>query len=205
MAVLTELFTDKQRIVFAGSNGGETICKITAHVLDFHHRPFDLLIRGKMVRQSDASPMALIIADESIHREGQPDFLTYQHHIGVIALIQYSEGKGFSSEEAYIRQYDQFADATPKGGLLIYSEHDPVASVLCNKERPDVGYITFKSHPHQEENGNHFLTDPKAGKVSVQLKNRHDLPYFHAARELVKKLGVTSEQFYQAIPSLQQT
>ena len=201
MAGTSEPPADKQRIVFAGSEGGELIAAICAHVLGFLKRPFDFVIGGEPVRQHQDAPMALIVASESIHREGQPDFLTYHHHIGVIAAIQFQEGKGFSSEDAYIRQYDQFADATPKGGLLVYSELDPVASVLCNKERPDVAYVPFKSHPHAEENGQHFLTDNHHGRIPVKLRSRHDLPYFSAARELLKKLGVTTDMFYQAIPS----
>lgn len=199
MAGFPDILADKQRIVFAGSEGGDAIAFIAAHILEFHNRPFDLITGGRWLKQVPGSPLALIVATEAIHPEGQPDFLTHRHHIGVIPAIQFREGQGFSSEDAYIRQYDQFADATPKGGFLVYSELDPVASVLCNKERPDVSYIAFKSHPHSEENGHHLLLDNHHGKVPVRLRSRHELPYYSGARELLKKLGITSTQFYEAI------
>lgn len=201
MTDLQKSLTDKQRIIFAGSEGADFTAAVCRHVLHHCRRPFDLIINGAAAEQNIESPMALIVARESITNSGEPDFLTYRHHIGVITAIAFREGNGFSSEEAYIRQYDQFADATPKGGLLVYSELDPVASVLCNKERPDVGYLPFKAHAHAEENGDHFLVNPQRERIPVTMRSRKDLLWISAAREILKKLGITHEQFFHAIPT----
>lgn len=201
MTDLQKSLTDKQRIVFAGAEGADFTAAVCQHVLHHCRRPFDLIINGAAAQQSSESPMALIVARESITSNGEPDFLTYRHHIGVITSIAFREGNGFSSEEAYIRQYDQFADATPKGGLLVYSELDPVASVLCNKERPDVNYLPFKAHPHAEDNGDHFLVNPQRERIPVTIRSRKDLLWFSAAREILKKLGITPEQYFSAIPT----
>ena len=198
---LEKILNDKQRIVFTGSEGGDFTAAVCRHVLHHSKRACDFIADGVAVEQTNESPLALIVAGEAITENGQPEFLTYRHHIGVITAIQYSAGNGFSSEEAYIRQYDQFADATPKGGLLVYSELDPVASVLCNKERPDVTYLSFKAHAHAEDNGDHFLVTPQRDRIPVAMRSRKDLLWFSAAREILKKLGVTPEQFFSAIPT----
>lgn len=201
MSDLNTILTDKQRIVFAGAEGGDFTADVCRHVLHHCRRTCDFIVNGVAVEQSIDAPLALIVAQESITESGQPDFLTYRHHIGVITTIAYKSGKGFSSEEAYIRQYDQFADATPKGGLLVYSELDAVASVLCNKERPDVSYLPFKAHPHAEDNGNHFLVTSQRERIPVIMRSRKDLLWFSAAREILKKLGITPEQYFSAIPT----
>lgn len=201
MTDLEKILADKQRIVFAGSDGSDFTAAVCRHVLHHANRPYDFIAHNTVLEQSSESPLALIVAREALTDSGQPDFLTYRHHLGVITSIEYRDGNGFSSEEAYIRQYDQFADATPKGGLLVYSEQDPVASVLCNKERPDVTYLPFKAHAHAEDYGHHYLINPQRERISVTMRSRKDLLWFSAAREILKRIGVTPEQFFSAIPT----
>lgn len=195
---------DKQRIVFTGAEGCETMVSIIAHVLDHHHRSYDLVIGDNMVKSGAAASLVLIIAPDLADNDGQAAFLKYGHHIGVITAIQYNHQPGFSSEDEYIRQYDQFADATPKGGLLAYCEQDPIASVLCNKERVDVQYMPFKPHAYVEENGFNYLITSNKDKVKVNLNQNGDWLWAGGAKEVLKKIGITSEQFYQSIPGFRE-
>ncbi|MFM7329385.1 MAG: hypothetical protein ACKO3B_11695 [Bacteroidota bacterium] len=195
---------DKQRIVFAGAEGCETMAAIMAHVMDHHHRAYDLVIGDKLVKSGADASVALIVAPDLAEADGQAAFLKYGHHIGVITSIQYHHQPGFSSDDEYIRQYDQFADATPKGGLLAYCEQDPIASVLCNKERVDVQYIPFKPHAHVEERGSNYLITSNKDKLKVNLQDNGDWLWAGGAKEVLKKIGITSEQFYQSIPGFRE-
>jgi UDP-N-acetylmuramate: L-alanyl-gamma-D-glutamyl-meso-diaminopimelate ligase len=44
----------------------------------------------------------------------------------------------FPTEEEYVKQFDNFADNTPKGGVVIYCEQDAIANVIGAKQREDV-------------------------------------------------------------------
>ena len=201
MGSIKELITNKQRIVFTGCRSSRKFASIVAHVLQYHHKKFDLLDSGDLINHSGSAPLALIICSEKPNAQGIAEFRTYDHHIGVITEIEFQSDNGYSDEDEYIRQYDLFADTTPKAGLLAYCESDEVASVLCNKERADVAYIPYKAHSHTELNGEKYLVTSHKDKVKAEVKDQDDLKWFGGAKELLKKIGITSDQFYQAIPS----
>lgn len=200
---------DKQRVVIAGSHGKTTITGIVVHVLNHFKRSFDYVIGAKIrgiensVKLSDA-PLIIIEGDEYLCSplDPTPKFLRYQHHIGVISGAAWDHANVFPTEEEYLRQFDKFADQTPKGGILIFCETDTMVGIVGNKQRADVTNIGYKSHPHAAENGEEFLTNGKE-RVPIKIFGAHNLQNISAAKELLKKVGITSEQFYQAISSFE--
>ena len=192
---------DKQRIVIAGSEGTALLSSVMRHVLQTHKRPFDYFEKGEYTGIEGAA-IALIVASEELGKYNPiPDFRKFHHHIGVICNIHHTPENKFSSEDEYIRQYDLFADATPKGGILAYCEQDPVATVLCNKERPDITYVPFKAHPHTIIDGKQFLLSSSKEKMPFNVTENHHLQYVGGAKEVLKRIGITSDQFYHAIVS----
>jgi UDP-N-acetylmuramate: L-alanyl-gamma-D-glutamyl-meso-diaminopimelate ligase len=192
---------DKQRIVITGSEGTGLFSSIMRHMLALYKRPFDYFEKGEYTGQPGAA-IALVMAGESINRANPiPDFRKFHHHIGVICNIRYTPGTGFSSEDEYIRHYDLFADATPKGGLLAYCEQDPIAAVLCNKERADITYVPFKAHAHVNEGGKQFLLSSNKERLAFNVSGNHNLQYVGGAKEVLKRVGITSDQFYHGIVS----
>jgi UDP-N-acetylmuramate: L-alanyl-gamma-D-glutamyl-meso-diaminopimelate ligase len=159
---------DKQRVVIAGSHGKTTITAIIMHVLNFHKKDFDFVVGAKVnglplsVKLSDA-PIIVIEGDEylSSAEDRTPKFLKYQHHIGVISGISWDHANVFPTEDVYVKQFDLFADQTPKGGILIYNEQDNMTLMIAKKERADVLPVPYKTHPHSEEGQQVFLTNGK--------------------------------------------
>jgi UDP-N-acetylmuramate: L-alanyl-gamma-D-glutamyl-meso-diaminopimelate ligase len=201
---------DKQRIVIAGSHGKTTITAIIIHVLNYFNRKFDYVIGARVrgientVKLSDA-PMIVIEGDEYLASalDPTPKFLEYQHHIGLISGIAWDHANVFPSEEEYVRQFDLFADQTPKGGILIYCEQDSMALMIGKKERADVTEITYKSHAHaSDNNGQFFLTDSKA-RFPIKIFGSHNYQNISGAKEVLKRVGITNEQFFEAITSFQ--
>ncbi len=200
---------NKQRVVVAGSHGKTTITAIIVHVLEFYKRSFDYVIGSRVpglphsVRISEGAPLIVIEGDEyfSSPLDRTPKFLRYQHHIGVISGIAWDHANVFPTEDEYIRQFDAFADATPKGGILVFNELDAVTAVLCNKDRPDILHVPFKTHPYEIENGNVILISSNKEKIPLRVFGKHNLMNIAAAKEVLKKIGITAEQFYKAIPS----
>lgn len=192
---------DKQRIVITGNEGTTLLASIMRHVLQTHGRAFDYFEKGEYTGM-DGANVALIVASETIGKTNPiPDFRKFRHHIAVICNIRHTPENKFSSEDEYIRQYDLFADATPKGGLLAYCEQDPIAAVLCNKERPDVTYVPFKPHPHVTVDGKQFLLSSNKEKMPFNVAEHHHLQYVGGAKEVLKRIGISSDQFYHAIVS----
>ncbi len=85
--------------------------------------------------------------------------------------------------------------------MSVYNESDKIASVICNKERPDVLDIPYKAHASASEGGKDFLIGSNKERIPTAFGGRQNFLYYSAAYEALKKIGITSEQFYKAIPS----
>ncbi|MBT1703439.1 UDP-N-acetylmuramate--L-alanine ligase [Chryseosolibacter indicus] len=201
---------DKQRIVIAGSHGKTTTTAIIIHVLNYCKRDFDYVIGARVrgventVKLSDA-PIIIIEGDEYLSSalDPTPKFLRYQHHIGLITGISWDHANVFPTEDEYVKQFDLFADQTPKGGILIYCEQDSLALMIGKKERPDVTQVTYKSHSHTSDTDGHFfLTDGKE-RHPIKIFGSHNYQNISGAKEVLKKIGITNKQFFEAISSFE--
>ena len=198
---------DKQRVVIAGSHGKTTITSIILHVLKYNHRSFDYLVGAElegfdgMVQLTDA-PLIIIEGDEysSSPLDKTPKVLNYHHHIGLISGIAWDHMNVFPTEEAYVKQFELFADATPKGGSLVICEEDNIATIIANKQREDVNTFMYSTHKHTIKDGQVYLNTP-VGKVGIQLFGSHNLQNLNGAYQLCRRIGLTDEQFYGALPS----
>lgn len=190
---------DKQRIVITGSRRNP-VTAIVLHVLHYHKRSFDYVVSVPVknlestTRFSDA-PVIIIEADEQ-------KMLRYNHHIGLISNIVWNASDDFATEEEYVRQFDKFADTTPKSGILLYCENDPLATVIGAKPRTDVFRFGYSIHPHTSDRGDHFLTSGK-DRIPVKIYGSQNFQNISGARELLKRIGITNESFYEAISSFE--
>ncbi len=179
---------DKQRIVITGSQA-KMITALILHVLKNNHREFDYATQVPLNGASSASKLtdAPVIIIQGNERPTL-SILKYQHHIAVISDIA-------PADEDVI---NQFADATPKAGTIIISETESTQRI-GKKERPDTTTISYKTYAHAFENGKVLLISSTNLRFPIKLSGEPDLRSISAAKEVVKKLGITSEQFYQAV------
>src|SRR6478752_3395758 len=192
---------DKQRIVIAGSHGKTTITAIIIHVLKHFNREFDYVIGARVrgientVQLSDA-PIIIIEGDEYLASalDPTPKFLRYQHHIGLISGVAWDHANVFHTEEEYVKQFDRFADQTPKGGILLYCEHDTIAMIIGKKERGDLLEIPYKSHTHTSDNNNQFFLTNGKERYPIKIFGSHNFQNISAAKELLRKIGISAEQ-----------
>ncbi len=201
---------DKQRIVIAGSHGKTTITAIIVHVLKHFNRTFDYVIGARVkgientVQLTDA-PIIIIEGDEYLASaiDPTPKFLRYQHHIGLISGVAWDHANVFVTEEEYVKQFDRFADHTPKGGVLFYCEQDSLALIIGKKERGDLVEIPYNSHAHTSDNSNQFFLTNGKERYPVKIFGSHNFENISAAKELLKKLAISAEQFFEAISSFE--
>lgn len=196
---------NKHRVVVTGSYGKTMITLLILHVLNHHKRSFDYLLGRPVpgvkhsVRLSDA-PVIVIEGQDGFASalDPTPMFLKYQHHIGIISGIEWSESVAYRTKEDYTKQFRLFEKATPKGGVLIYFDLEPVVTVLGTSQ-PDVMYIGYKTHPTQSDNGQEYLVESGNERHPIKLSGKLNMQNISAAKETVKKLGITTPMFYEAI------
>jgi UDP-N-acetylmuramate: L-alanyl-gamma-D-glutamyl-meso-diaminopimelate ligase len=176
------------------------------HVLKFHNRKFDYLVGAQiegfetMVKLSDDAPIIVIEGDEYLSSpiDRRPKFLHYKHHIGLVSGIAWDHINVYPTFEDYVRQFDLFADSTPKGGILIFDENDDLVTVICRKEREDVTSLEYTTHKHIITDGQTYLVTD-FGDVPVQVFGEHNMRNINAARTVCGKIGISDKRFYEAI------
>jgi UDP-N-acetylmuramate: L-alanyl-gamma-D-glutamyl-meso-diaminopimelate ligase len=202
---------NKQRIVIAGSHGKTTTTAMIMHVLKFTNKKFDYLVGAAVpgfeqtVKLSEDAPIIIIEGDEYLSSAEQPipKFLVYQHHVGLVTGIAWDHINVFPTEHSYVRQFDHFADITPKAGILVFNEEDALATVICKKEREDVTVLEYGTPKHVVRNGQTYLITPEKKEVPVRFFGVHNLSNANGARVLLSKLGVHDAVFYEAIQSFE--
>ncbi len=200
---------DKQRIVVAGSHGKTTITAMIMHVLQYANRDFDYVVGAylegfdNIVKLSDA-PIIIIEGDEyfSSALDKTPKFLNYEHHIGLISGIAWDHINAYKTLDNYVKQFEIFADSTPKGGTLIFCEEDDLAMVIASNQRTDVTQFHYPVHPYVVKNEITYLkTD--FGLVPTKIFGQHNMLNLNGARRLLNRVGITDEMFYEAISSFE--
>jgi UDP-N-acetylmuramate: L-alanyl-gamma-D-glutamyl-meso-diaminopimelate ligase len=199
---------DKQRIVIAGSHGKTSITSMILHVLKYYNRKFDYMVGAQiegfdtMVQLSEDAPIIVIEGDEYLSSpiDRRPKFLHYKHHIGLVSGIAWDHINVYPTFEDYVKQFDLFADSTPKGGILIFDETDDLVTVICRKEREDVMSQEYQAHKHKIENGQTFLVT-EFGDIPIQVFGEHNMRNLNGARTVLSKIGISDKQFYEAIKS----
>lgn len=200
---------DKQRVVIAGSHGKTTITSMVLHVLNFNKRVFNYLVGAQlegfenMVKLSDEAPLIVIEGDEYFTSplDRTPKFMHYQPHVALISGIAWDHFNVFPTWESYVKQFELLADSIPKAGAIVFDETDDMLDVIGQKERADVLSIAYKAHPSKIENGKTFLITPENGEVPVLVFGEHNMKNISGAKAVCERLGITDEDFYNAIQS----
>ncbi len=199
----------KQRVVIAGSHGKTTITAIILHVLKYHNRVFDYWIGEPVqdfdttVRLSSNAPLIIIEGDEyaSSPIDSRPKFLHYQPHIALISGIAWDHINLYPTWEDYVDQFESLAEAMPKAGILIFDESDDMLDVIGQKERADITKVPYFPHPSEITNGETYLVTKQKNRVAINLFGQHNLKNIAGALTVCDHIGITEEQFYQAIPT----
>ena len=204
---LYEQSKDKIRVVVGGSHGKTTITSMIIHVLQHQHVECDYMVGAQlegfevMVRLSDTAKVMVIEGDEYLTSpiDRRPKFHVYQPTVGIISGIAWDHINVFPTFENYVEQFEIFAKMIPADGQLIYCQEDEELRKLGDR----ITSTTRKPygvHPYYIRDGVTYL---KHGEKSypLQIFGKHNLMNINAARLACNALGLTDEQFYEAIVS----
>jgi UDP-N-acetylmuramate: L-alanyl-gamma-D-glutamyl-meso-diaminopimelate ligase len=197
---------NKQRVVVAGSHGKTSITSIILHVLAYFNRNFDYLVGAQiegfdlMVKLTDDAPVIIIEGDEYLSSaiEMKSKFLFYHPHITLISGIAWDHFNVFPTFESYVKAFEDLTDGMDKAGVLIFDETDDIVKVIGEKDRADILKLPYKKHPYEVRDGKVYLKTSK-NEVPLFIFGEHNMKNLMGAKLILEKLGITEEQFYEAI------
>lgn len=229
---LYEQSKDKLRIVVGGSHGKTTTTAMILHVLAHCGIEADYMVGAQlkgfevMVRLSHTAKVMVIEGDEYLTSpiDRRPKFHLYKPNVAIITGIEWDHINVFPTFDIYREQFAKFIDliepfpgapascrhagGTPAvQGTLIYCDEDKeVHRVAVENRRTDIQKLPYRCPEHRVENGVTYLTARgKTDSHTTPLKvfGHHNLLNLTAARLACRQVGVTDEQFDEAISTFE--
>lgn len=203
---LYEQSKDKTRIVIGGSHGKTTTTAMILHVLQHVGIEADYMVGAQlegfevMVRLSESAKVMVIEGDEYLTSpiDRRPKFHLYKPSVAIVTGIEWDHVNVFPTFEIYKDQFAQFVNLIEPGGTLIYCNDDrEVADVAVKNQRKDITKRPYDVPAHKVEDGITYLSGER--ETPLRVFGRHNLLNMTAARYACNTLGVTDEQFDEAI------
>ncbi len=206
---LYEQSKGKTRVVVGGSHGKTTTTAMILHVLQHCGIEADYMVGAQlegfevMVRLSETAKVMVIEGDEYLTSpiDRRPKFHLYKPHVAIVTGIEWDHINVFPTFEIYKDQFAQFVNLIEPGGRLIYCNDDAeVRDVALKSTRTDIAKQPYDVPPHEVVEGITYLNTAH-GRVPLRVFGNHNLLNLTAARYACNSLGVTDEQFDEAIQS----
>jgi UDP-N-acetylmuramate: L-alanyl-gamma-D-glutamyl-meso-diaminopimelate ligase len=206
---LYEQSRDKHRVVIAGSHGKTTITAMILHVLKAAGKKTDFMVGAQlagfdtMVQMSNDAPVIVLEGDEYLAspEDRRPKFLLYHPQTVLISGIAWDHVNVFPTFDEYVEQFRKLVRTIPPEGTLVYCAADEVLSSMVTALKPSCKVIPYGLPAYELSEGItrlHKHHQP-GKKVSLQIFGQHNLMNLEGARMICALLGVSDEQFYDAI------
>ena len=215
---LYEQSKDKLRIVVGGSHGKTTTTAMILHVLAHCGIEADYMVGAQlkgfevMVRLSHTAKVMVIEGDEYLTSpiDRRPKFHLYKPNVAIITGIEWDHINVFPTFDIYREQFSKFIDLIepfPHGaglsdstGVLIYCDEDKeVHRVAMENQRTDIQKLPYVCPENVVENGVTYL----ANRTPLMVFGHHNLLNLTAARLACRQVGVSDEQFDEAISTFE--
>jgi UDP-N-acetylmuramate: L-alanyl-gamma-D-glutamyl-meso-diaminopimelate ligase len=199
---------DKIRVVVGGSHGKTTITAMILHVLDFHKMDCDYLVGAQlagfdtMVKLTKEAKIAVIEGDEYLSSpiDRRPKFHLYKPNIAILSGIAWDHINVFPTFDFYVEQFKIFVDQIEPNGSIVYCELDEEVKKVSEGARADIKKFPYSIPTHTIENGTTVLTTA-TNNYPLQIFGDHNLMNLNGSRLVCNQLGLSDEQFYEAIQS----
>jgi UDP-N-acetylmuramate: L-alanyl-gamma-D-glutamyl-meso-diaminopimelate ligase len=197
---------DKTRIVIGGSHGKTTITAMILHVLNYHKIDCDYLVGAQlqgfdtMVKLTKEAKIAVIEGDEYLSSpiDRRPKFHLYRPNIAIISGIAWDHINVFPTFENYVEQFKIFVNLIEPSGSLVYCALDNEVKKVGDAARSDIKKMPYGIPEYTIENGITYISY-NTKRVPLLVFGEHNLMNLNAARLSCNQIGVTDEQFYEAI------
>ncbi len=207
---LYEQSKDKLRIVVGGSHGKTTTTAMILHVLRHCGIEADYMVGAQlkgfdiMVRLSHSAKVMVIEGDEYLTSpiDRRPKFHLYHPDVAILTGIEWDHINVFPTFDIYREQFAKYIDLIEPQGTLIYCDEDPeVHRVATENRRTDIQKLPYACPDYAVENGITYLRRGIHGGTPLRVFGYHNLLNLTAARLACRQVGVSDEQFDEAISS----
>lgn len=197
---------NKTRVVITGSHGKTTITSMILHVLNFHGRDCDYMVGAQlegfdiMVRLSDHNEFMVIEGDEYLSSplDPRPKFVHYRPNIALLSGIAWDHYNVFPEYAQYRHQFELLLDYIEGGGQIIYNADDPEVKELVESAKQEVKKFPYQTPSYQVENQK-FILNTLEGDLELNIFGAHNMNNLEGARWVCSQMGITDEEFYEAI------
>jgi UDP-N-acetylmuramate: L-alanyl-gamma-D-glutamyl-meso-diaminopimelate ligase len=209
---LYEQSKDKLRIVIGGSHGKTTTTAMILHVLAKCGIEADYMVGAQlkgfevMVRLSHTAKVMVIEGDEYLTSpiDRRPKFHLYKPNVAIITGIEWDHINVFPTFDIYREQFSKFIDLIEPNGTLVYCDEDAeVHRVAVENRRTDIQQLPYVCPQHVVEDGVTYLINQNTQKTPLMVFGHHNLLNLTAARLACRQVGVTDEQFDEAISTFE--
>jgi UDP-N-acetylmuramate: L-alanyl-gamma-D-glutamyl-meso-diaminopimelate ligase len=199
---------DKTRIVIAGSHGKTSITAMILHALHYHNREVDFMVGAQlagfdnMVKFTKHNEFMLLEGDEYLSSpiDRQPKFIHYKPNIALLSGIAWDHVNVFPKYEDYLQQFDKLIEVMVPGGALVYNQTDPEVVKVVERSTNEIKHFGYGIPEYKVVNNQVVLNTPE-GDVPLQIFGEHNMNNLEGARWICNQMGLSDEEFYEAIPS----
>lgn len=203
---LYESSRNKTRVVITGSHGKTTITSMILHVLNFHNRDCDYMVGAQlegfetMVRLTDHNEFMVIEGDEYLSSplDPRPKFVHYRPNIALISGIAWDHYNVFPKYENYRAQFEMLFDYIEPGGQVIYNVDDQEVQAVVEGTNQEVKKFPYSTPPYRVED-QQFVLETIEGDLPLNVFGAHNMNNLEGARWVCSQMGITDEEFYEAI------
>lgn len=196
----------KTRVVIAGSHGKTTITAMILHVLHYHGRDADYMVGAQlegfdtMVRLTEHNEFIILEGDEYLSSplDSRPKFLHYHPNIALLSGIAWDHYNVFPQYQQYYHQFELLLQAVVPGGAVVYNEADPEVRQVMDECQNEVKKFPYGYPEYTVEQGQFSLQTPE-GPIPLQIFGRHNMNNLEGARWICNQIGLTNEEFYEAM------
>lgn len=199
---------DKTRVVIAGSHGKTTITSMILHVMGYHDLETDFMVGAQlegfdvMVKIAPQAEFMLLEGDEYLSSplDRRPKFLHYRPNVALLSGVAWDHVNVFPTFEDYLDQFRQFLMAIEPGGAVVYNEEDEHVKRLVEETPNEIKRFPYRT-PEYHMEGEQCVLETFMGDLPLEIFGKHNLNNLEGARWICNQMGVTDEQFYEAIPT----
>lgn len=203
-----EQSVNKTRVVIGGSYGKTTITSMIMHVLQELERDFDYVVGAELegfensVRISKDAPIIIIEGDDYLAsvEDKRPKFLLYKANIALISGLAWDHVDVYPTFDSYLHQFNLFIKSIEPKGTLIYNKEDKKVQELVAEDSSNINKHGYRTPEFTINKGQTSVSTP-VGEIPLQVFGRHNLSNLAAAYTVCEWIGISRDEFYDAIKS----
>lgn len=214
---LYEQSKEKTRVVIGGSHGKTSITAMVLHVLKHCGIHSDYMVGAQlagfetMVNVTPDAKFIVLEGDEYLASpiDRRPKFHLYRPHIALLSGIAWDHINVFPTFEMYVEQFSKFIDlieeqprddGDTQPGVLVYCDQDAVLRDVAEKNTNDIVKFPYGVPQHVIREGTTYLIR-EGREIPLLIFGDHNLMNLTGARYVCNAMGVSDEQFDEAIQS----